>query len=182
MKELKSFSNHIKFTLQSNRENVNFLDVNINLSNGDLLTNMYIKPTHCHQYLDYSLSHPNHTKHFAVYSQSLRAKRLYSVESDFLKHCTKIISWFLKRGYPENRIDEKMKRVKFSGKRSKKSKESKGVPFVITYHLSLNCLSRIIKDSLNILYVSLEAETVFSPGLMVSFRGARKVSRYLVRA
>ena len=65
---------------------------------------------------------------------------------------------------------------------SKKSKESKGVPFVVTHHPSLNGLSRIIKDNLNILYVSCEAKAVFSPGPMVSFRSARKITSYLVRA
>ena len=60
-------------------------------------------------------------------------------------------SWFLKSGYPENMIDEEMKRVKFSEKGSKKCKGSKEVPFVFTYHPSLNCLSRIIKYNLNIL-------------------------------
>ena len=52
-------------------------------------------------------------------------------------------SWFLKSGYPENMIDEEMKEVKGSNN----SKGSKGVPFVVTYHPSLSCLSRIIKDS-----------------------------------
>ena len=93
------------------------------------MTNMYVKPTGCHQYLDYSSSHPSHTKRSIVYSQTLRARRLCSLESDFLKHRTKMKSWFLKRGYPENMIDEEMKKVKFSEKGSKKSKGSKGVPF-----------------------------------------------------
>ena len=43
------------------------------------------------------------------YSQSLRARRLCSLESDVLKHCTKMKSWLLKRDYPENMIDEEMK-------------------------------------------------------------------------
>ena len=42
-------------------------------------------------------SHPNHIKRSIVYSQSLRARGLHSVESDFLKHCTKKKSWFLKK-------------------------------------------------------------------------------------
>ena len=113
------------------------------------MTNMYVKPTYCHQYLNYSSSRFNHIRRSIVYSQSLRARRLCSFESDFLKHYTKMKSWFLKRGYPENMIDEEMKKVKFSQKGSKKSKGSKGVPFVVTYHPSLNCLSRIIKDNLN---------------------------------
>ena len=170
MKELNSFRDHIKFTFESNKESINFLDVNINLSNGHLMTNMYVKPTDCHQYLDYSSSHPNHIKRSIVYSQSLRARRLRSLESDFYKHCTKMKSWFLKRGYPENMIDEEMKKMNFSEKGSKKSKGSKGVLFVVTYHPSLNCLSRIIKDKLNILYMSREAKAVFLPGSMVSFR------------
>ena len=77
-------------------------------------------------------------------------------------------------------IDEEMKKVKFSEKGSKKSKGSKRVPFVVTYHPCLNCL--IIKDNLNILYMSCEAKAVFSPGPMVSVRSALKTSSYLVRA
>ena len=134
MKELNSFLDHIKFTFESNKENINFLDININLSNGHLMTNMYVKPTNCHQYLDYSLSRPNHIKRSLVYRQSLRARRLCSLEGGFLKHYTKMKSWFLKRDYPENMIDEEIKKVKFSEKGSKKSKWSKGVSFVVTYH------------------------------------------------
>ena len=90
MKELNSFRDNIKFTFESGKENINFLDININLSNGHLMTNMYVKPTNCHQCLDYSSSHPNHIKRSIVYSQSLRATRLCSLESDFLKCCTKM--------------------------------------------------------------------------------------------
>ena len=53
IKELNSFSDHIKFTFESDKENINYLDVNINFPNGHLITNMYVKPTHHHQYLDY---------------------------------------------------------------------------------------------------------------------------------
>ena len=152
------------------------------MSNGHLMTNIYVKPTDRHQYLDYSWSHPNHIKRSVVYSQTVRTRKLCSLESDFLEHCTKMKSWFLKRGYQENMIDEVMKKVKFSGKGSNNSKESKVVPFVVTYHSSLSCLSRTIQDNLNILYMNREAKAVFSPGLMVSFRSARRISSYLVRA
>ena len=135
------FSDYIKFTFESDKENC--LDVNINLSNGHLMTNEYVKPTDRYQYLDYLSSHPNHIKSSIVYSQSLRARRLCSLESDLLRTRTKMKSWFLKRGYPENMIDEEMKEVKSSNN----SKGSKGVPFLVTYHPSLSCLSRIIKDS-----------------------------------
>ena len=134
------------------------------------------------QYLNYSSSYPSYIKYSIVYSQSLRARGLCSLESDFLKHCTKMKSWFLKRGYPENVIDEEMKKVKFSEKGSKKYKGSKGVSFVVTYHPFLNRYSYIIKENLNILYKIRESKTVFSPGPMVSFCKTQKISSYLVRA
>ena len=182
MKELNSFSDPRKFTFESDKENIIYLDVNINLSNGHLMTSIYVKLTDRHQYLDYSSSHPNHIKRSIVYSQSLRARRLCSLLSDFLKHCNEMKSWLLKRGYPENMIDEEIKKVAFSEKGSNNSKGSKGVLFVVTYHSSLNCLSRIINVNLNILHMSRQAKVIFSPGPMVSFRSARRISSYLVRA
>ena len=77
-------------------------------------------------------------------------------------------------------IDEEMKKVKVSGKGSKNSKGFKRIPFVVTYHSSLNCL--IIKDNLNILCMIREAKALLSPGTTVSFRRARRISSYLVRA
>ena len=41
--ELENFMKELKCTFEPNKENINFLDVNINLSNGHLMTNMYIK-------------------------------------------------------------------------------------------------------------------------------------------
>ena len=149
------------------------------MSNGHLMINVYVKPTDCHQYLDYLSSHLSHIKRFIFYSQSLRARRLCSLESDVLKHCTKMMSWFPKRDYPESMIDEEMRRVQFLEKGGKNPKVSKGVPFV-TCHPSLNCLSRIIKDNLNISFMSREAKAVFSPGHMVLFRSARRTSSYEV--
>ena len=58
-------------------------------------------------------------------------------------------------------------------KSSKKSQGSKGVSFLVTYHPFFIWLSRIIKNSLNILYMNHEAKAVFPPGLMVFFRSAR---------
>ena len=56
------------------------------------------------------------------------------------------------------------------------------IPFVVIYQPSLSCLNRMIKNNLNILYMSCEIKAVFSPELMVSFRSARRFSSYLVRA
>ena len=70
----------------------------------------------------------------------------------------------------------------FSKKINPKEKEKQGVPLVVTYYPSLNCLSKIIRDNLYLLYMNDEVKKVFSPKPMISFRSARKLSSYLVRA
>ena len=91
-------------------------------------------------------------------------------------------SWFLKRSYPEHLIDTEMQKVKFKSREKTEKSKLKGVPFVVTYHPSLNCLHKIIRDNTYLLYMNEEVKNLFLPGPMVSFRGARKLSSYLVRA
>ena len=71
--------------------------------------------------------------------------------------------------------------LKFSSERTKKCK-SIGVPFIVTYYLSLNCLDKIIRDNTYFLYMNEEVNNFFHPEPMVSFRNARKLSSYLGRA
>ena len=56
------------------------------------------------------------------------------------------------------------------------------MPLVVTYHPLLNSLKKVLSKNLNILYMDEEVKKVFCPGPKVSFRSARKVSSYLVRA
>ena len=93
--------------------------------------------------------------------------------------------WFRKRESPERLIRSEMKKVKFSNlmpKNNDKKHNMKGIPLVVTYHPLLKSLSGIIDKNLSILYMDKEVKKVFTPGSMVSFRRARKLSSYLVRA
>ena len=90
--------------------------------------------------------------------------------------------WFIKRGYPESVIDKEMKKVRFSEQGQKSKKVEKGVPFVVTYHPLLSKLSSIIHRNLYLLYMNQEVKNVFTPGPIVSYRSARKINSYLVRA
>ena len=91
-------------------------------------------------------------------------------------------SWFYKRGYPKGLLEKEMRKVKFSGFTRRNTREKKGVPFVITYHSSLKNIGRIINQNLCILYMNEDVKSVFTPAPMISFRSARKLSSYLVRA
>ena len=67
-------------------------------------------------------------------------------------------------------------------KSNEKNHNMKGIPLVVTYHPLLKSLSAIITQNLSILHVDKEMEKVFTPPRMVSFRSARKLNSYLVRA
>ena len=66
--------------------------------------------------------------------------------------------------------------------RNTKKSKSKRVSFVLTYHLLLRSFQSLINKHLNILYLDGNAKEIFMPGPMVTFRGSRKPSSYLVKA
>ena len=75
MGQLNSFDTNIKFTYEYSDKRVSFLDLQVDIVHSKLITSLSVKPTDRHQYLHYSLSHPEHTKQSIIYSQTLRLKR-----------------------------------------------------------------------------------------------------------
>ena len=72
MEDLNTHQSNIKFAYTFSKNCVPFLDLDVQLSGGELTTNLHIKPRDRHQYLHFTSSHPNHTKHSIIYSQALR--------------------------------------------------------------------------------------------------------------
>ena len=127
--EFNNFNPNIKFTYEFSEASINFLDLNVKLSDGKLQTSLYVKPTDRHQYLHFRSSHPKHTKRSIVYSQTLRVSRACSQEEDYKNYCNQMKSWFLKRSYPEHLIDTEMKKLSLSQEKKLKKVYRKG------YHL-----------------------------------------------
>ena len=76
MKEFNNFNRNIKFTYEFSEASINFLDLNVRLSNSKLQTSLYVKPIDRHKYLYFRSSHTKHTKRSIVYSQTLRVRAL----------------------------------------------------------------------------------------------------------
>ena len=150
------------------------------------MTDLYVKPTARHQFLHYTSSHPDHSKGSIAFSQALRASRICSGESDFLKlkHLKKMKSWFLVRGYPKYLIEAEMKKVTLTSeyRKTKRGRLLKVVPFVMADHPISTSIKKVILKYLDLLYIDKEVKRVFILKPMISFRSARKVSSYLVRA
>ena len=56
------FLSTIEFTAEYSKKEVNFLDGNIKLIDGELKTDMFVKPTDTHQFLDPTSCHSYHCK------------------------------------------------------------------------------------------------------------------------
>ena len=63
------FHSIIKFTAEYSKED--FLNVNIKLIHGELQTDLFVKPTDTHQFLDPTSCHPYHCKKGIPYSHAL---------------------------------------------------------------------------------------------------------------
>ena len=156
-----------KFTRESNKENIPFLDLNVNLSGNKLSTDLYIKSNDRHQYLHYTSSHPGHTKKSVVYTQALRLSRICSEEKDFEKHICEIKPWFSQRGYPQKLTETETSKVKYYDQRVfHRAKVEKGAPLVVTYHPLLKTIGMIIHDNLFLFYVNEELKHLSTPGLL----------------
>ena len=79
MGELNKFLPNLKFTYETSKDKLAFLDLNVSLKNGVISTDLHTKTTDCHQYLHFSSSHPYHIKTSIIYSQTLRLSKICSL-------------------------------------------------------------------------------------------------------
>ena len=91
----------IKFTAEYSKEEVHFLDLNIKLIDGELKTDLFVKPADTYQILDPTSFHPYHCKKGVPYSQALRLNRICSDNSNFDKRCNNLEKRLMERGYNE---------------------------------------------------------------------------------
>ena len=86
------------------------------------------------------------------------------------------------RSISETLLDTEVNKVKFPNTSGDKKTKTNGIPLVITYHPLLKDFAKVIKKYLHLLHMKDEVKKAFTPGPMVSFRGAWKLGSYLVRA
>ena len=101
----------------------------------------------------------------------MRVSRICSFENNFIRHWNDMKSKTL--------IDTEVSKVKFPNSSRDKKNKTNGIPLVITYHPLLKDFGKVIQKHLHLLHMNDEVKETFTPGPMVSFRGARKLSSYL---
>ena len=184
LKELNGFHPSIKFTFEKSKMKVNFLNVVIKIKNGRISTDLYSKPVDSHQYLHYNSCHPEHIKKSIIYSQTLRLRRICSERKDLKSHVRDLKGWFLRRGYPQQIIEEQVDRA-FRlplENDTQQNKMENGMALVVTYSPVFRNLSTTLQKNFNILYSDAEVRTVFTPSPFVAYRSARNLKNFFVRS
>ena len=138
IKHLNSFHPTIKFTADYSYDKVNFLDVQVIKQGKNLVTDLFVKSTDTHQYLQASSCHVYHSKRSIPYSQALRLNRICS-EISFLDHrCNQLESWLKQRGYNDKLVRDQIIKARKHKRdelldREKPSTDQK-LTLNITYH------------------------------------------------
>ena len=78
LEDLNKCHPNIKFTHETNKEDIVFLDLQVKLLDGKKSTDLFVKSTDRHQFLHYTSSHPEQAKRLIVFSQALRVSRICS--------------------------------------------------------------------------------------------------------
>ena len=76
---LQNLHTNIKFTIESSKTSINFLDIHISVNDYKISTDIYHKPTDSQQYVHFKSCHPPHTKQNIPFNL---ARRICTIVAD----------------------------------------------------------------------------------------------------
>ena len=185
---LNSRCDHIKFTSEISQDEVAFLDTKVRIQNGNIVTDLYCKPTDSHNYLAYDSSHPQRCKDSIPYSQFLRIRRICSDISDYDVHVVIFAAHFLRRGYPLTLIKEAalqargLNRNELLAIKDKETPPNDKVFLITTFHPQDNTLREIFFENWKQLGRSPTTDFIHRKKLMCGYRRPKNLRDILVRA
>ncbi|XP_078374508.1 uncharacterized protein LOC144658057 [Oculina patagonica] len=185
---LNSIHPTIKFTSERSTTSIYFLDVNIQLENGKIETDLHCKPTDKHQYLLYSSSHPYHTKKSIPYSLALRLRRICSKDEFFECRSKELQTYLTKRGYKNRFVKSQISRAKLIPREDTlkehlhEIKEPSRVPFILTYNPALPNINKILRKKQPILHSTERLHEIYKEPPVVAYRRSPNLRDQLVRA
>ena len=183
-----SFQETIKFTAEISDTSINFLDVTITKDKGNLITDLYTKPTDSHLYLHYSSFHPSHQKESLPYSQALRLRWICSTDSLYKTASQNMLQNFIHRGYPiqlvRSAIEKALSKNRDELPQPKNSATSQKtlIPFITTNNPFNPPIRRILSKYRRILETSEDLKTIVENKTIVVYKRATNLKQLLVHA
>ena len=163
-----------------------WLDCQITVENGTIVTDLYRKPEASIQYLLPSSCHPPHCWRNIPYSLAFRLRRICSKEETFLARLEELESMLLSREYPKRVITGAFERVKNLSREhtlqkvANRSKEK--TTFVITFDPRLPNMGQVLQKHFKTMTLDPEMKEAFPEGVQVGFKRYRNIKEQLCRA
>ena len=180
------FHSTIKLTAEYSKEEVKFLDVNIKLIDRDLKTDVFVKSTDMHQFLDSTSCHPYHCKKGISYSQTHRLNRICTDNETFDRRCNDLEKWLMERGYNEKMIRKQILSAREHSRndlleKEKQQMSERKLTFNTTYYPAFRNVRSIMEELHILLTPNKEHKKVFPDVPVVGFRNGKSLKDYLVR-
>ena len=158
-----------------------FLDTQVSIQNGQLVTDLHRKPTDRCMYLLPSSCHPAHTtRNIPSYSLCYRLVRICSERQTLLLRLEELKELLLPREYPLNIINSVIQRALLLSRDEclKKviRKPSDRVVYVTTYHPALPSYTNILTKAWKIMSKDNSMKEVFPKPPMVAYKQPRNSS------
>lgn len=184
---INSKNEHLKFTMEADKEKMNFLDIMVIKVNNVLKTDLYRKPTDRNSLLHGESYHPVHLKRNLPISQFSRIRRICSSNDDFTNQSEDLEKRFRDRGYNESWINDASSRFKNISqvdclRKKKKTINEKRIVCAIQYSPVAKAIEKTIKQHWHILNTDPTLQTVFHIPPRVVFKKAPNLRNKLVRA
>ena len=161
---LNSLHPKIRFTMDTSREEISFLDVLIKLKGESVSTDIYFKPTDTHSYLNFKSCHPKHTKTNIPFCLASRIVTIVSENEQQKKRLAELREFLKKQDYPESLIDIGIQMAILKGPitgASTRKTDDRVIPFVSTFNPNNSNVMPFVRDCETLLNKSARGEADF---------------------
>jgi len=167
-------------------KSIPFLDTQVSIEAGKLVTDLYRKPTDRCQYLLPSSCHPSHITKNIPFNLCNRLLRICSSKETLKIRLEELKNLLLTREYRERPINEAIQRVlnmdREEALKYRQKEENKRTIFVTTYNPALPSVSKILQKHWRVMIQDPYLKKVFPQPPMVAFRRAKNLKDHLIRA
>lgn len=194
--ELEEFLNHlnkqhqfIKFTVTYDAETktIPFLDMSVKIENGQIVTDLYTKPTARNQYLMPSSCHPLHITKNIPYSLAYRILRICTYRESFKNHLEALRQNLIVREYHPKIIEEAFQKIcqiprEEALKKVKRTENNRQV-LAVHYHPGLPSVTKTVRKHHKVMVnQSNRMKDCFRKLSLVAYKRNKNLGEILIRA
>ena len=176
----------IKFTHEISNTTISFLDTSSSLSEGEISTDLYSKPTDTNQYLLPCSCHPPHVIQSIPHSQAVRIRRISSTDKSLKKRLGQLKHHLNRRSYEQSIIKKSFSKAHNISRSSllqcNDKQKCKRTPCVLTYDPCLRKSFNAIREHWTSVEENSKMSKVFPKPPMVAFKQPNSLINLLVRA